>query len=168
MFSTYNKIYALCVIIVFIVPNLCSVIKGRESFPFTPAPMFSHYVGDDENFYDFVFTGLGDTVEKVLIPTHTEHKNQLAIKRYFFDKIYGSVEKNSPLWDNQNDTKEAFEERLSGFFRVYFKNLENNNIKHIRLEVKQYDHHYFEISSHLVGSFDISTKHFTKTWGKNQ
>lgn len=168
MTTKYNKIYAACVFLAFILPNLYAVIKGRESYPFTPAPMFSHYIGDTTKFYDFVFIAEWDSFERVVDPEHSEHKNQLAIKRFFFDRVYGSVEKNSPLWNEENDNKEKLEKRMSNFFSVYFKHLQNSDIKSIRLEITEYDHNYTAIASHQAGSFFFSTKHFIHSWGKNQ
>jgi hypothetical protein len=168
MKARFNKWYAACVFLVFLLPNLYAVIKGRESYPFTPAPMFSHYIGDTSKFYDFVFIAEGDSFERVVDPAHPEHKNQLAIKRFFFDRVYGSVEKNSPLWDEENDNKEKLEKRMSNFFRVYFKHLQHSNIKRIRLEVKEYDHNYDALKSHRAGSFLFSTNNFVHTWGRTQ
>lgn len=168
MTTKYSKFYAACVLLVFILPNLYAIIKGRESYPFTPAPMFSHYVGDNSKFYDFEFIAEGDSFERVVNPEHSEHRNQLAIKRFFFDRIYGSVEKNSPLWDEENDSRRKLEKRLSSFFKVYFKHLENSDIKVIRLVIKEYDHNYTAIESHQAGSFSFSNKHFIHTWGRTR
>ena len=103
-----------------------------------------------------------------MLPQHAEHKNRLAIKRFFFDRVYGSVEKNSPLWNNEEDSKQEFEQRLSQFFKVYFKGLETSGFDRIRLVVKQYNKEYKETGSHTVGTFDLVTKHFTQEWHKNQ
>ncbi|HEY1025733.1 MAG TPA: hypothetical protein VGE26_11255 [Sphingobacteriaceae bacterium] len=159
-----GKFFAAMVMLLFILPNLAAVIIGRESYPFTPAPMFAHYIGDRSNFYDFAFIAEGDSLETAVVPKHPEHRNELAIKRFFFDRIYGSVERNSPLWSNNNDDRNQLETRLNKFFSTYFKDLDGGGYKRIRLEVKQYDHKYAELASHTVGVFDLSTKHFTHTW----
>jgi hypothetical protein len=163
-----KKLFAGLIILIFIFPNLYAVIRGRESYPFTPAPMFAHYIGKKSNFYDFVFIGEGDTAEASVFPKHPGHRNELAIKRFFFDRIYGSVEKNSPFWSNHSDDKEQFEQRLASFFKVYFNELEKSGFKRIRLVVIQYDHRYTESASHTVGTFDLSTKLFTHTWRNNR
>jgi len=165
---TTNKIYAACVILLFLVPNVYAILNGKESYPFTPAPMFGHYIGDQSAFYDFVFVAIGESGEKKVLPSHPEHKNRLAIKRFFFDRVYGSVEKNSPLWDNEHDSKEEFEQRLSSFFSAYFKDLDKSGFSSIRLDVKKYNKDYKELTSHTVGSFNLSTQHFTQTWNSKQ
>ena len=168
MNSKSNKLYAACVKLVFLLPNVYAIINGRESYPFTPAPMFGHYIGDKSLFYDFRFIAEGPAGETPVLPEHPEHKSRLAIKRFFFDRIYGSVEKNSPLWDNEHDDRQEFEQRLSKFFRVYFKDLHNADYKSIRLDVKQYNKEYKEVASHIVGSYDLSTQHFTQEWNNKQ
>lgn len=168
MMSGYRKALAACVTAVFIIPNLYTMLKGQESFPFTPAPMFCHYIGENTRFYDFEFVGEGDSVEKVVAPYHAEHENPLAVKRFFFDKIYGSAEAGSPFGYYEQDTREKLQQRLGEFCAVYFKYLNDPGLKRLRLRVREYDTNYVETASHVIGYFDIASQHFIHTWNQEQ
>ena len=161
------KKYAVFIILIFVVPNLYSVISGHESYPFTPAPMFTHYVDEKSNFHEFLFFGESDTGEVKLKPRHQHNTSVVSQNRFFFDQIYGSVEHNYPIGTVKEDSEKAFEARLTQFFNTYFDYPEASHIQQIKLVVNQYDNNYKLTDAHIVGIYDSKTKQFTHTWGKN-
>ena len=168
-----QKILAGIVIASLIIPNLYIIFTGRESFPFTQAPMFGHYIGPETHFYDFKFTGDNGNSQKILYPslTHSQTEPPLYFRtqRLFF-KIYGSAENNSCFGYYENDSREKFEQRMSHFFSAYFKylNKDTSSIQTIRLEIDQYDRQYNLKNSHIVGEYNVASKNFISTWKANQ
>jgi hypothetical protein len=162
------KRYAAFIILLFLIPNICSLLFGHESFPFTPAPMFTHYVDKNSHVYEFQFDGLSDTGVVKLKPYHKDNKGFLSENRFFFDQIYGSVEHNYPIGTVKNDSKERFTRRLSSFFSVYFDYPEARNVRQIKLVVNEYDKDYKRTASHVVGVYDNLTKEFKHTWVEPQ
>ncbi|WP_324583988.1 hypothetical protein [Agriterribacter sp.] len=168
-----QKFFAGIVIVSLIIPNLYVIFKGRESFPFTQAPMFGHYIGPKTYFYDFKFIGDNGNGQKILYPSltysQTESPLYFRTQRLFF-KIYGSAEKNSCFGYYQNDSRERFEQRMSRFFSAYFKflNKDTSGIQTIRLEIDQYNRQYDLKDSHIVGEYNVISKNFISTWKANQ
>jgi uncharacterized protein YozE (UPF0346 family) len=161
------RIFAGFVILVFLIPNAYALLVGHESYPFTPAPMFTQYIDEKTNFYDLIFVGQNGSQEVVLSPESQDNQTKVAQRRFFFDQVYGSADKNYPIGERQHDTKGAFESRMTRFFNVYFNYPEANKFKMIKLVARQYTSDYKETESHVVGIYDNTTKHFTHIWGKH-
>jgi len=162
--KNHEKVYAAFIMLIFLIPNICAIYKGKESYPFTPAPMFGGYIGDSTRFYDFKFIANGISGDTTVLPSHIEHDFDLAISRLFFDKCYWSVDPSSPLGVFNDDTPEKFEGRMDKFFSVYFKNLNKDSIKVIRLTVNEFDRKYKRKQTHTVGYYSLASKKFTHTW----
>jgi hypothetical protein len=162
------KKYAIIVILIFVLPNLYALIVGHESFPFTPAPMFTQYVPKNAQFHDFTFLGEVDSGEVNLKPQNEFNKNSISYNRFFFDQIYGSVSPDYPIGTVKNDTKERFEKRLSNFFSLYFNYPEAKRVKQIKLVVNAYDNNYKLVDSHVVGIYKPESNQFNHTWGTHQ
>jgi hypothetical protein len=167
-----NKIYAVVVMAALIIPNLYIIYNGKESFPFTQAPMFGHYVGEETNFYDFAFIGEDGINETKIYPCHKNIRtsNDLFISRYFFNEIYGSMEENAPFGRFENDSKDALQKRMDKFFSAYFKYLfsDTSTIRKVRLEVSQFNRNYQFKDKHVIGYYDVLSKNFTHSWKNNQ
>lgn len=160
-----SKIYAAIVICAFVAPSLYYIIIGRESFPFSQAPMFSHYIGRETKFYDFKYFLVSDSAEKEILPdSYSGFFSKLAINRFFFNEIYGSVEKTSPFGYIKNDNKEKFEARMSGFFFAYFQSFKNDVSGIIRMEVYEYNRKSEFLTMHVIGHYDIRNNNFIHTW----
>ncbi|SNR96312.1 MULTISPECIES: hypothetical protein [Hymenobacter] len=168
-----QKAAAVGVMCAFIGPNLCSIVQGKESFPFTPAPMFAHYIGDDTNFYDIDFVGTKGQTEKALYPglnKNDAHARNYATMRFFLNKIYGSAEAKSPLGYFEQDTKAQFENRMSTFFTHYFAtDLATGAapVDTIRLEISRYNRRYKLQEKHVVGYYAVQAQKFTHVWKSN-
>src|SRR5687767_2813386 len=115
--KTTQKVYAVLVMVAFILPNLYVIYTGHESFPFTHAPMFAHYIDETTLFYDFEYIGQNGHEERVIYPSYKEplqSKDRL-IRRFFFNKVYGSVEESS-FSHFENDSADQLKLRLEDFF----------------------------------------------------
>ncbi len=160
-----SKLYAIIVICAFVLPSLYFIIAGRESFPFSQAPMFSHYIGQETNFYDFKYFLEKDSVEKEIYPdSYPGHFSKLAISRFFFNNIYVSVEKTSPFGFIKNDNKEKLENRMSRFFLAYFQSHNHDTSGIIRLDVYKYNRNNELKEKHTIGYYDILHHHYIHTW----
>lgn len=160
-----SKTYAAVVICAFVIPSLYFIIVGRESFPFSQAPMFSHYIGKETNFYDFKYFLVSDTAEQEISPdSYGGYFSKIAISRYFFNNIYGSVEEKSPFGYVKNDNKEKLEKRMTSFFDAYFKSRFSDSASMIRLEVYNYSRNNEFKGKHIIGHYDIHNHNYTHTW----
>ena len=167
---TSQKVFAFLVMCAFILPNLYAITQGREAFPFTPAPMFGHYIGPKTYFYDINFIGQNRKTDKILYPTldkNMEHTQNFSTMRFFLNKVYGSAEDISPLGYFEQDTPTKFQERMESFIPNYFKadlSTDTTHIDTIRLEVSQYDRSYKLQAKHIIGYYDVQSKNFKHTW----
>jgi hypothetical protein len=162
------KKYAIFIILLFLIPNVYSLISGHESFPFTPAPMFTHYVEKNSHFYEFQFIGKKDAAEVKLKAFHKHNTGFLSQNRFFFDQVYGSVEQNYPIGTVKQDGKKEFEQRVAKFFNVYFDYPEAKKMEQIKLVVNEYDNSFKLTDAHVVGIYDNQTKQFNHIWGSQQ
>lgn len=165
-----SRLYAIIIICAFVLPNLYFIVIGRESFPFTQAPMFGHYIGDSTRFYEFSFILEDKGGEKEISPDYVKRHPiaEVALKRFFFGNIYGSVETTSPFGYYKNDTREALEKRMTGFFSAYFKSYSQELPQKIRLDISRYNREYAFKEKHTVGYYDIQAKKFIHTWKEQQ
>lgn len=163
-----NKSYAFVVMLLFIIPNLYYITIGRESFPFTQAPMFGHYVGEDTRFFSFHYILESDSTRQEIFPDYNIKMPlaEISLKRFFFNSIYGSVEKKSPFGYYENDTKEALEGRMGLYFQAFFQSHINKNSK-IWVDIIQYNRQYATKDKHTIGYFDGVTNRFVHTWKVN-
>ncbi|OJY99010.1 MAG: hypothetical protein BGP13_23410 [Sphingobacteriales bacterium 40-81] len=160
-----SRIYAILVISAFVIPSFYYIIIGRESFPFSQAPMFGHYIGKETNFYDFKYFLVKDTSEQEIYPdSYGGFFSKIAIKRYFFNNVYVSVEKISPFGYIKNDNKEMFENRMSRFFTAYFQSHNQDTTSKIRLDVYNYNRNGEFKQKHTIGYYDITNHNFIHTW----
>ena len=171
---TSNKIFAVLIMGVFILPNMYSIIFGREAFPFTPAPMFAHHIGTKTLFYDINFVGQSNKADTILYPSLENNAIQyrnFATMRFFLNKVYGSAEAISPLGYFAQDNQAKFEKRMSVFMSNYFRKAStstNPQIDTIRLEIKQYNRNYQLQANHIIGYYNTKSKTFKHVWKRDQ
>ena len=165
-----RKGFAIVVMVAFLVPNLVFIIRGKEDFPFTAAPMFAHYISDHTIFYNFKFIGHTNQDSILLLPAEYGTTSEMMSRRFFFSKVYGSADCPSSFGDFCQDTPQEFENRLSRYFTAYLRVLPKNsdiNVKHLRridLEVWKYNPDNTVADKHRVGYYDPATQRFTHTW----
>ena len=165
-----KKAFAIGVMVAFLVPNLIFIVRGKEDFPFTAAPMFAHYIGDHTVMYNFKFIGHTDQDSTLILPPEYGANNEMMSRRFFFAKVYGSVDCPSSFGDFCNDTPQKLEDRLSQYFTAYLWALSKNNdldVSHLRridLEVWKLNPDNTASEKHRVGYYDTATQRFIHTW----
>ena len=166
--SLASKIYAIVVMLAFIVPNLFVIFSGQESFPFTQAPMFGHYIGDESKLYSFSFIAETEKKERQVYPSYlaTNISDNAYTSRFFFNKIYKSVDEAAPFGRISNDSQDLLTKRMETFFATYFNYLstDTTTVKKIRFEINQFNRKNTYQQKHLLGFYDLPQKKYTHLW----
>lgn len=159
-----KKIYKPTVIVLILIPNLFVMIFGIESFPYTCAPMFGHYIDDNTDFYLMKFEGVNDSIKTDL--TDYYGKPDEFFIRHFFSKVYGSTDDISPFTNKLEESPEAFQSRMDEFFNHYslfIKKKYNLSFDRINLKVQNVNQNREALApSKNIGYFDSRTKHYNK------
>jgi hypothetical protein len=167
-----GHLLAMLFIIVFLAPNLVALVIPYEEFPYTSAPMFAHYVGEETPRYRFHFIAVfvnGQAAQEIYATDLG--LNGVGFSRYFLGSMYGSIDPRSPFGHHGEDTEAAFENRLSGFFRRMMTVLARRGypalpqVSGIRLEVARLNDKNEDAELHMVGRYDVATEWFIRTWG---
>jgi len=170
------KIYAGIVIGLFLIPEITAVVLPLENWPFTCAPMFAHYVGEGTARYRFRF--IAEYAKESRPPREISINDiglrQIKVMRYFFGKVYGSIDPRAPWGHFPNDTQEAFEARLSRFFHGLTLQMKKKKkgkkyakgLKGIRLEVIRLDIQNRPGEVHTVGRYSVKERRFAHGWGR--
>ena len=156
--NTYLKIVAVLIL----APNIFVAVLGIESFPYTCAPMFGHYIDDNTDLYLFKFEGVNDSTTTNL--TNYYGKSEDLFIRHFFSKVYGSTHAISPFDSKLTESKSDFQYRMNAFFN-HFSNFilaeYNLSFKQINLSVKSVDQNRNIITDFKpIGYFDYSDKKY--------
>lgn len=170
---TRRDLLAAAFITAFLVPNLATLVIPFEQFPFSSAPMFAHYVSDDTPRYRFRFMVEPPDGRKTweLLGRDLGMHN-VEFGRYFFGSVYGSIDPVSPYGHHGHDTREAFEARLSEFFDKLVSVWERRRSEPfprpaaIRLELALLDRENRNTEIRTVGRYDVATRRFLHTWGR--
>ncbi|WP_418603852.1 hypothetical protein [Hwangdonia sp.] len=157
-----KKAYFKIVTALILVPNIFVAILGIESFPYTCAPMFGHYIDDNTDLYLFKFEGVTDSTQVDL--TRYYGKSEDLFIRHFFSKVYGSTHAISPFDSKLSESKSDFQDRMDAFFNYYsgfILSEYNLSFNQISLSVKSVDQNrniikYFK----PIGYFDYSDKKY--------
>ena len=165
-----QKAFATLIIIAFLIPNTVAIYRGSENFPFTACPMFAHYIGDHTQMYNFEFIGRQPDGTRVILTPQYGADSEMMSRRFFFSKVYGSVDCPSSFGNFCDDTPQNFEERLGQYFTAYLAALPEDsepatdNLRRIDLEVWRYDGNDTVTEKHQVGYYRPETQTFTHTW----
>ena len=112
-----KKNYMFFIAAIFLLPNLFVMALGIESFPYTQAPMFGHYIDSETKLYLLKFEGHKDGQTIDLVDYYG--KSELRFIRHFFSKVYGSSEYFTPFSGRVIEDEERFNERLNLFFESF-------------------------------------------------
>ncbi len=82
-------------IVAFLLPNMWAFVDPFETFPYTSAPMFAHYVGEDTPRYRFRFMAESGGEEQEIRATDLGLAG-VEFTRYFFGHVYGSTDPTTP------------------------------------------------------------------------
>lgn len=145
-----------------LLPNLFVVVAGIESFPYTCAPMFGHYINENTSLYTLKFEGVNESGATNLIDYYG--KSEVNFIRHFFSKVYGSTKTISPYSNRLSESPDLFNKRMNLFFEHYISFIDaeyNLSFDKIDLNVKQVDQHRNDITEYeLIGYFDVKEKKY--------
>ena len=164
-----KKTYYKIVLVIVLLPNIIVVAFGIESFPYTCAPMFGHYIDDSTDLYLFKFEGINDTTQIDLFDYYG--KSEDLFIRHFFSKVYGSTKDISPFDSKLTESKTAFQFRMDTFFNHYSKFIlkeYNLSFSTINLKVKKVDQNRNTLAEYIpIGYFDYSDKKYHSLYENN-
>lgn len=164
----WARAWAWTVSLAFLLPNLWFVFLGRESFPFTSAPMFAHYIGPETPLFYFEFNGV--TQEGALLPIAPDKlgRNERLLIRYFFSYVYGSTHPNRVFGLPEGNTPEIFAERMRRFFRAAYgplqKRWQGPSLTAIQVHLVEIDRARKPIDRRVLGSYSVSDDQYTHLW----
>ncbi|MEL0456418.1 hypothetical protein WJN01_09280 [Flavobacteriaceae bacterium SZ-1-7] len=157
-----KKVYKPVVVSLILLPNLFVMVFGIESFPYTCAPMFGHYIDEETNLYLFKFEGINDNTVTDL--TEYYGKPEEFFIRHFFSKVYGSTESISPFTNKLSESPKAFQKRMDEFFNNYSSFLlKEYKLSFERIELKVETTHQDRINhfpAKTIGYFDSHSKSY--------
>lgn len=163
------KILVIIFIFCVLAPNFCVIIRGHEDWPYTPAPMFAHYIDENTPRFAFNFTGEFDDGSSKKLGYYSVGANW-SLMRLFFKYVYGAMDPGSVFEEFPNDNLASFETRLTRFFRAFTneyskRNMNTAKLIRIKLSVaKLAPKSNEELESHTVGFFENGS--FKHSWGK--
>ena len=154
--------YSLMVYLVVLTPNIFTAIVGLESFPFTSAPMFGHYVGDETQLYLIQFEGISGDKQINLEPYYDRPESYFI--RHFFSKVYGAKGNISAFNGRLTDNPDKFQNRMQTFFSTFSTaikkqhqlQLQRINLKAIRVDK---DRHPIQ-QAVLLGYYEVADNHY--------
>lgn len=163
-FALLFKSCILAVLATLLGLNLTATILGFENWPFTPAPMFAHYIDAETPRYAFEYRAHFENGTEAALnyPSVGAH---WALNRFFFKYVYGSAEAESVFAEFPQDSVQAFEARLSAFFSAFVKmyaqrqNIQPEELKQIDLLVHPL--HDSMKQAHFVGTFLVKEQIFS-------
>lgn len=162
MLRCLKKIYKPLVIALVLLPNIFVIIFGIESFPYTCAPMFGHYIDNDTELYLIKFEGVNDTTSVDL--TEYYGKPESFFVRHFFSKVYGSTQAISPFTNKLSESPNAFQSRMNEFFKHYSEFISKEyklSFDRIDLKVKRVNQERKDLSSlKTIGFFDCNSQNY--------
>jgi len=168
----WRDVVAGTFIVLFLLPHVATLVLPYEEYPYTSAPMFAHYVGEDTPLYRIrLVAERADGSEREIHATDFG-LNGVEFTRQFFGAIYGSIDPYSPFGHHGDETRDEFERRLSDFFPRLVTALERRSpgmleqVPQIRVDVARLDASNREALVHVVGRYSIASRHFTHTWGR--
>ena len=154
--------YPILVSLIVLLPNLFVMAMGIESFPYTCAPMFGHYINDRTSLFILNFEGVSE--QESIDLTEYYGKSELYFVRHFFSKVYGSTETISPYSHRLLESQGDFYLRMNQFFFEYnyFLNKKYNLVlEKIYVKAKKVDKNRNELSvSDTLGYYSIEDRKY--------
>ena len=164
-----KNIYFKVVAFIILMPNIFVIIFGIESFPYTCAPMFGHYIDDKTDLYLFKFEGVNDSTSINLVNYYG--KSEDLFIRHFFSKAYGSTSPISPFDKKLTESESYFQHRMDTFFTYYSNFLlskYNLTFNKINLVVKEIDQNRNVITDYTpIGYYTYSDKKYHSLYENN-
>jgi len=157
------NIYKWLVFFLILAPNIFTSIVGIESFPYTSAPMFGHYVGDDTELYLLKFEAVSGNELIDLEPYYGRPAAYFV--RYFFSKVYGSPGSISAFNGRLSESPPKFQRRMNTFFldfATYIREQHGIQLQKIYLKSIRVDKNRNPLAEAIVlGYYDTNTNQYT-------
>lgn len=164
-----KKTYFLLTVSIVLLPNIFVVVMGIESFPYTCAPMFGHYIDDTTDLYLFKLEGVKNNETTDL--TEFYGKTEDFFMRHFFSKVYGSTKAISPFTNKLSESPEYFNKRMNAFFDYYTSFLKTEYKKsfdNINVAVKKVDQDRNTLSDYeVIGYYDTTKNKYHSLYKPN-
>tara|TARA_R110002050_G_scaffold296426_1_gene456393 strand:- start:40572 stop:41087 length:516 start_codon:yes stop_codon:yes gene_type:complete len=161
------NLYLIFVFSIVLLPNIFVMIMGIESFPYTCAPMFGHYIDDKTDLYLLKFEGENGTDKIDLLDNYGKSPKGLFI-RHFFSKAYGTTSKISPFSNTLTDSKVEFNTRMKAFFENFSTFLSkeyNMSFDKINILIKKVDQNRNSLTNYsLIGFYNSEKKQYYSTY----
>jgi hypothetical protein len=114
----WHRLGAGALVIGLVALKVRAMLGPHEDWPFTSAPMFARYHSPDQPLFELrLIAQHADGSEHEIVPQRDLGLGELAFRRQFFAKHYGSADPRHPGGHLENDTREAFERRLGAWMR---------------------------------------------------
>ncbi|MFD0988637.1 hypothetical protein ACFQ1R_00890 [Mariniflexile jejuense] len=159
---TLKNIYKATIIPLIVIPNIFVMVLGIESFPYTCAPMFGHYIDSKTDLYLLEFEGVNDGKTTNLI--NYLGKPEDFFMRHFFSKVYGSTKAISPFSNKLSESDEAFHDRMKLFFLHYTKILKDEyhlTFQKINIKAVKVNQDRKKLTEpKIIGFYDTSEKEY--------
>lgn len=98
--------------------ELRAILGPYEDWPFTSAPMFARYHAAEDPLFELRLIARHlDGSEHEIVPQRDLGVGELAFRRQFFSKHYGSVDPKHPGGHMGMDDRKTFEKRLETWMR---------------------------------------------------
>lgn len=166
----YAGIYKWIVYLLVLAPNIFASIVGVESFPFTSAPMFGHYVGEETGLYLLKFEALSGAEYIDLEPYYDRPESYFI--RHFFSKVYGGTGNISAFNGRLSENPEKFQARMNTFFDDFT----NYALEHHELQIQKINLKAIKVDKDrkplaeplLIGYYDIQTNEYKSLYGADK
>lgn len=156
------NIYRWLVYVLILTPNIFASIVGVESFPYTSAPMFGHYVGEQTQLYLLKFEASSGEEHFDLDPFYGRPEPYFI--RHFFSKVYGSPGHISAFNGRLSESPQKFQSRMNTFFSDFANQLlERHNLEFDKIYLKaiRVDKERTPLAKTVVlGFYDTETKQY--------
>ncbi|WP_406683908.1 hypothetical protein N1F78_14620 [Seonamhaeicola sp. MEBiC1930] len=165
-----KSIYPTLIATFILVPNIYTIILGIESFPYTCAPMFGHYINDETDLYLLKFEG--ETVSNKIDLKDYYGRPEDHFIRHFFSKVYGSTQNISPFSNRLTENEIFFNQRMNSFFRNfsnYLNEKQNLELLKINLMVKKVNSKRQNLSEfEIIGFYSIEKGKYYSLYENNR
>lgn len=139
--GVWHRLAAGALVATLVALQLGAMLGPHEDWPFTSAPMFARYHSADEPLFELRFIArFADGHEQEILPQRDLGLGELAFRRQFFAKHYGSADPKHPGGHQAQDTRVAFERRMTSWLRrvaVVYERGTGRALAAVRLEARR-------------------------------
>ena len=137
----WHRLGAAALVFGLVALQLRAMLGPYEDWPFTSAPMFARYHAAEDPLFELrLIARHMDGSEHEIVPQRDLGLGELAFRRQFFSKHYGSADPKHPGGHMLGDDRDAFKRRLEVWLgrvaRVY-ERVTGTALSGVRLEARR-------------------------------